>query len=153
MEINPVEGDYSIDFAEVVAHKKLFAVTRLLATSLQITPYIHPGLYIKELADTDLQLLIAHADTESDGFENLMLIAMMLTAAEGIATTEKQIHRSINALIVMLTSESLRRKGLVKVHHQNFSFGDDADNKIVLEKIEGVDYQSFIDRLEDGEDL
>ena len=153
MDINPVKDEYSIDFKEVVAHKKLFAITRLLATTLQINPYIHPGLFIRDLSDTDLQLLIAHADVDAPGFENLMLIALMLTAAEGIAATDAQIHRSINALTVVLSSESLFRKGLIKLHHKNFSFGEDAGNNIVLEKVEGVDYQSMIDRLDNGEDV
>lgn len=151
MEINPTDGEYTIDFNEVIKHKDLFAVTRLLAASLQQTPYMHPGMFIKDLTDTDLQTLLDHVDPEHSSFENMMLIALMLTAAEGIATTNEQVHRSINAMIVMLSSESLRRKGLVKVHHQNFSFGEDADNKIVLEKIEGIDYNRLIDRLDDGE--
>ena len=151
MEDDLTEGEYNVDFKEVLNHKKLFAVTRLLAASLQQTPYIHPGLFIKDLTDTDLQLLLDHIEPEDNSFENVMVIALMLTVGEGIAATNKQIHRSINSLIVMLISESLHRKGLVKVHHRNFSFGEDADTKIVLEKINGIDYRAYLDRLEDGE--
>lgn len=150
---NVLDGEYNVNLAEVVAHKRLFAVTRLLATAMQQTPYIHPGLYVRDLADDDLKLLIEHANPDNEEFENLMLIALMLTTGEGIPASDKQMTRSINGLIVMLTSESLRRKGLIKVHHQNFSFGEDADNRLVIEKIEGIDYQKLVNRLEDGDDL
>jgi len=149
MEQDIEDGDFNVNLQEVINHHRLFAVTRLLAASMMQQPYAHPGFFIRDLSQSDLQLLIDHMDPGEDEFENIVLIAMMLTVGEGVATTNAQMHRSINALIVMLTSESLRRKGLVKVHHHNFSFGDDADNNLVLEKIDGVDYQRYID----GDDL
>ena len=143
--------DFNVNLAEVHKHKDLFAVTRLLATSLQMNPYLHPGLYIKEMADSDLEQLLECVDPDEDRFQNIVLIAMMLSAAEGLAMTQEQVHRSINALIVMLSSESLYRKGLIDIFHNKFSFGSDADNDVVLKKKDGVDYDAIIRRLDNGE--
>jgi hypothetical protein len=40
-----------------------------------------------------------------------------------------------NQLISFLIIVSLERKGLVKVHYENMSFGDDMGDKIVVERI------------------
>jgi hypothetical protein len=40
---------------------------------------------------------------------------------------------------MFISVESLRRKGLVRVYHENMSFGEDAEKRVVVEKIEGLD--------------
>jgi hypothetical protein len=50
-----IGGGYSLNYAEIVEHKTLMAVTRLLATELMKTPYIVVGDYIKQLSDSDLK--------------------------------------------------------------------------------------------------
>jgi len=39
-------------------------------------------------------------------------------------------------LVMFLTIESLSRKGLVKVHHNNMSFHEDCMDKIIVEKLD-----------------
>jgi hypothetical protein len=41
----------------------------------------------------------------------------------------------MNAFCAFLAIEGLSRKGLVKVYHENISFGEDFGNKIVVEKL------------------
>lgn len=150
---NILDGDFNVNIAEVIKQKDLFSVTRLLASSMQTNPYIHPGHFIRDLSNADLQLLLDHIDVEDNDFGNLMLIGMMLTVAEGVALTEEQMHRSVNALVVMLTSESLYRKDLVVLHHDKFSFGEDAGSNVVIQRKEGVDYEGIVRRYKsEGDD-
>lgn len=143
MELNSDEQGYHINYKQVIDQTHLFAVTRLLAANIVGSEYVHPGYFVRDLSRDDLDMLLENINPDDPGFENVLLVALMLTAGEGIDATDEQVHRSINSLIVMLTCESLRRKGLVKIHHQNFSFGEDAGNNLVIEKIEGIDYSQF----------
>lgn len=130
--------DYTIDLKKITEQHDFLAVTKLLAQSLMIEPYMMPGKWFKQLSDHDLQLLNGVIEEDQDGphFQELLLICEMLSQAEGVderniaAATER-----MNMLIILLTCESLARKGLVKVNYNNMSFGADMKDKVVVEKI------------------
>lgn len=130
-----IGGGYSLNYAEIVEHKELMAITRLLAMHLMKTPYIVVGDYIKELSDSDLKALMAAE--EADKYEDIILMSEMLACAEGCeqAPTDKIFQLRAQHLITLLVIESLSRKGLVRVYHENMSFHEDMKEKIVVEKI------------------
>lgn len=139
--IPPYSEDYSIDLKKIAAQSDFLAVTKLLAASLQIDPYMSPGPWFKQLSDHDLAVLANVVEEGPDGehFEELLLIAEMLAQAEGIAERNIELATErVNMLVVLLTCESLRRKGLVKVNYENVSFGDDMKDRIVVEKVDGA---------------
>ena len=43
--------------------------------------------------------------------------------------------------MIMVTMENLYRKGLIKLYHENMSFGEDSEKRVIVEKIEGKDYE------------
>ena len=47
----------------------------------------------------------------------------------------EQVSERMNAFCGFLAIEGLSRKGLVKVYHENISFGEDFGNKIIVEKL------------------
>lgn len=132
-----IGGGYTLNYAEIANHKELMAVTRLLAKQLMVNPYLVVGDYIKELADSDLVALMNAEENET--FEDLILISEMLATGEGCeqASVEEFKERT-NQLVTLLVIESLGRKGLVRVFHENMSFHEDMKDKVVVEKIEGL---------------
>jgi hypothetical protein len=45
------------------------------------------------------------------------------------------IQKQMSMLLSLITFESLARKGIVRVYHENFTLGDDMADKLVVEKI------------------
>lgn len=131
-------GGYNVNFNEVLKHTKSLAITRMLAKDIMANPYMALGDFFKSVSDSDLKTLCAIAeDNEHDNFEDLILMAMMLASAEGVESPAD--FDGVRALVAQFTGyliiESLSRKGLVKVYHENMSFGDEFGDKIVVEKI------------------
>jgi hypothetical protein len=136
MNQNEFDG-YSISYDMVVKSKYCLAVTRLLAAELMNNPYMTVGDFMRDLTDEDLNILTDIADDEdSPKYENLILIAQMLCSAEGLENTfgVEEIQNRIAQFVLLLTCEKLARKGLVKIYHENMSFGPDMENKIVVER-------------------
>jgi hypothetical protein len=138
--------NYVVDYNKLYESPGLLAVTRLLVTELRNNPYKSVGHFFKNLSDEDLKLLLNIADTELDDdinnqpnndFSELVLISQMLADAEGSGGNMdlSQVTRRTNQFVMFLTMESLHRKKLVKLYHDNMSFGEDAGDKIVVEKL------------------
>ena len=106
------------------------------------------GDFIGDLSDTDLDFLVKGIDLENGDkyYADYILICMMLASAEGVATPDddEEFSQFVDRLIMLLAIESLGRKGLIKVYRENMSFGEDAGDKIVCEKIDGMDYKDFL---------
>jgi hypothetical protein len=135
-------SSYSVDHAKVIQSQDCLAVTKLLAVDLMARPYMQVGDFFKKLSDTDLTTLMDvveanDGETPNDQFSDLILISEMLAGAEGLGGGESvdMVTDRANQLISFLIIVSLERKGLVKVHYENMSFGDDMGDKIVVERI------------------
>ena len=95
------------------------------------------GDFIKSLKNDTLQELNDISEDEHHKkFDEIVLLSEMLAAAEGTNIGGlSSAHQRVNIFITWLVFESLKRKGLVKIHYENISFGDDMGDKIVVEKI------------------
>ena len=143
---------FDINYDNVIECKECLGVTRLLAADLKANPYTTVGQFLKNISNADLKILNDivenHSGIEGDdevtdpALADVVLIAEMLGRAEDIVSEndEDLMHR-VNQFMVMITCENLGRKGLVKVYHDNMSFGDDAGHRIVVKKIDGIDYE------------
>ena len=133
----------AIRFDKVSEDKSFLPVTRLLAIDIIKNPYLAVGDFMREISDQDIELLLDIADDEDNcHFEELVLIPEMLAAAEGIPNEyadEKEMIATARArvaiFITYLTIESLARKDLIIIHRENMSFGDDAGDRVVAEKL------------------
>ena len=124
----------------------------MLAADLKANPYTTVGQFLKNISNADLKILNdiveSHSGIEAEdevtdpALADIVLIAEMLGRAEDLVSEndEDLMHR-VNQFMVMITCENLARKGLVKVYHENMSFGDDAGHRIVVKKIDGIDYE------------
>lgn len=130
------DGTFSVNIHRVAQDKEVLTLVRLLATQLIATPYLRVGDFFKNLSDDDLETLNEVSDENHEQFDNLLLIAEMLATGEGLEHgTMDIIHQRINQLLMFIAMEGLHRKQMVRVHHENMSFGDDMGNKIVVEKL------------------
>jgi hypothetical protein len=133
------EENYNVNFKHVANEKSLLSSTRLLALDLTKNPYTTIGGFLKNLSNGDLEELVKIIDTgeHHSHFEDLMLISMMLAAAEGtVGNTLDTACENLNAFNTYVICESLSRKGLAKVHHENMSFGYDMKDKMFVEKLD-----------------
>lgn len=130
------DGTFTVNIHRVAQDKEVLTLVRLLATQLIATPYLRVGDFFKNLSDDDLETLNEISDENHDQFDNLLLIAEMLATGEGLDHgTMDMIHERMNQLLMFIAMEGLHRKQLVRVYHENMSFGDDMGSKIVVEKL------------------
>jgi len=145
------DGPIEINYDNVVSCKDCLSVTRILAVDLKENPYLTVGFFLKNITDVDLKILSDIVDKNFDiedddevkdpGLADVVLIAEMLARAEGIISeSDDELMQKVNQFMMFISVESLRRKGLVKVYHENMSFGEDAGERVVVEKIKGAAY-------------
>lgn len=146
------ESPFEINYDNVISCKDCLSITRILAVDLKENPYMSVGLFLKNISNSDLKILSDIVDKnfniDSDdevtdpSLADVVLIAEMLSRAEGIISeSDEQLMQKVNQFMMYISVESLRRKGLVRVYHENMSFGEDSEKRIVVEKIEGKDYE------------
>ena len=131
-------GTFSIDYQQVMRTKDFQPSTRILAMDIADNGYCIVGDFFNTIKDDDLQkLLNISEDTESDAFSEIVLLAELLATGEGLDsfTSMEECAERTNQLIMFLACESLARKGLVRIFYENMSFGADAGDKMVVEKI------------------
>lgn len=141
-------GGYSVNLKQVVndTTMDIMAITKLTASRLMNDGYMIVGDFIKGISDTDLQALIDESEPGSPNqMQDLILLAEMLATGEGGEYSQDfdGFSTRANNLLTFLVMESLHRKGLVKVIHENLSFNEDMGDKIVIERIDGLDYSQF----------
>lgn len=128
---------YIVNIPEVVKDKKSLYLTRLLAAQIRDDNYMTVGEFFKNLGDNDVEQLLEYSnmDTEKQ-VEQLLLICMMLITAEGLENADdmETARKHLAQLVGFITLESLYRKGLIKLYHENMSF-DENENKIIAEKL------------------
>jgi hypothetical protein len=132
------EGPIAIIYDNVIKSKDFLPITRTLAMDLSEAGYMRPGDFLKALSDSDVSALLKIADNEENPrLEEILLISEMLATGEGLEQSQDadEVTDRMNAFCGFLAIEGLRRKGLVKVYHENISFGEDFGNKIVVEKL------------------
>lgn len=130
------DGTFSVNIHRVAQDKEVLTLVRLLASQLIITPYLRVGDFFKNLSNDDLEILEEISDENHEHFDNLLLVAEMLATGEGLDHgTIDIIHDRMNQLLIFIAMEGLYRKGLIKLYHDNMSFGEDMGNKIVAAKL------------------
>lgn len=138
-EMNEFEdGPVSISYDRVMKAKDFLPLTRTLAMDLSESGYMRPGDFLKALSDSDVDTLLKIADDEENPrLDEVLLMAEMLATGEGLEQSQdsQEITNRMNTFCGFLAIEGLRRKGLVKVYHENISFGEDFENKIIVEKL------------------
>lgn len=132
------DGPIVISYDNVMKEKDFLPITRTLAMDLSESGYMRPGDFLKALTDSDVDALLKIADNEENPrLSEILLISEMLATGEGLEQSQDAdgITLRMNSFCGFLAIEGLSRKGLVKVYHENISFGEDFGNKIIVEKL------------------
>jgi hypothetical protein len=132
------EVPFNIRYDNVMKQKDFLPITRTLAMDLSESSYIRPGDFLKALTDSDVNVLLKIAeDEENPRLEEILLISEMLATGEGLEQSKNAdgVRHRMNAFCAFLAIEGLSRKGLVKVYHENISFGEDFGNKLIVEML------------------
>lgn len=134
---DPNDTSFTLNLHNIFSANHFLSLTRMLASDLINNPYGSVGNFIQTISDEELQLLIDITDDEQHPRLNeIMLISEMLATSEGLEPGTIDIFTDrINQFSILVVLESLKRKGLIKLHYNNMSFGDDCKDKIIAEKI------------------
>jgi hypothetical protein len=150
-------GSYNLNFDMIAEDVNSHSAVRILAYQLKQNPYYRIGPFLKGLNDKDLTELqeiceaqVAMGDEAHDPFEAIMLLALMLAAAEGVEITDDSIHHIANVMTALVTMEGLRRKGFVEVMYDKVSFGPEFSEEVVIKKTQL--FEDYLRNLEDGQE-
>ena len=113
-------------------------MVRLLATDILTIGYVNVGEFIKSMTDDEVQTLIHGIEEDNEQqYQEMILVSEMLATGEGCepSQNDEQFESRAHQLITLLILESLHRKGLVKLYHENISFHEDMGDKLLVEKI------------------
>jgi hypothetical protein len=149
---------YVFDLNKIANLSSTHSSVKLLAHQMMINPYHRIGPFLTGLSDHDIKTLLdicekqAHdQDVTYEPFENIMLLGMMLATGEGVEVNDESVYTITNIMVAMITMESLRRKGFVKVFYDKVSFGPEFAQEKVVVKTDKMD--KYIEGLEDDEGL
>ena len=129
---------FDINYDMIIRADDLMECTRDLARMIKMNPYISTGDYLMSLPNSILdELLVVADDEEHDNFSELPLMSEILARAEGLdaAQDEEDSLKRLKMFIALIAVEGLGRKGLIKVHRENYSLGEDMGNKPVASKL------------------
>lgn len=130
---------FGMNLSLISQQENLTAATRLLAITLEKQPYMSIGDWFKSLSDyqfAELNNLLEEPTQEGD--EELLLLTLMLSKAEASDVeyeASEAMARQFDLLKVLITCVSLEKKGLVKIHYENMTLGEDMGDRIVVERI------------------
>lgn len=134
------DGTFSVCLDNIIAGKEVLAITKFVAMEAKHEGYITVGRFLQQLSDHDLQELMGIAESAKDELNDqvgdLLLIAEILAKGEGLEPgTLEDVTKRMNVLIILLTIESLHRKGMVRAFHDNMSLGEDSGDKMIVERV------------------
>jgi hypothetical protein len=135
---NEYEGSYVINFDKVSKEKDLLSITRMLALQMIDNPYIRVGDFLKNMSESDVNMLvnIIEEGSTAPNFDDIMLMSGMLAIGEGLDCGDVDTFVSrTNQMTGFIICESLFRKGVITVIHENMSFGDDMKDKVIVERL------------------
>lgn len=128
----------SLDYDKILSSDRCSAITKTLCRQLMKTPYMTLGDFFKNLSTTDVKLLSCEVELSKDDddiLSDLLIMSELLSRAEGCdPLTDQDTFDNVNYFCVLVTCESLARKGLVDIFHENMSFGNDLKNAEVVRR-------------------
>ena len=138
LKMDKDKSTFVINYQIIIAEKTFMSLTRFLASEMTKNPFLSVGYFLSNISDADLSTLssIVEAGEDHPALSELMLIAEMLASGEGLDRGSLDtIHQRVNMFMMFITFESLYRKKLVKLYHENMSFGDDMQNAVIVERL------------------
>lgn len=126
---------HAIDL-EAVINSDYPAVIRIAAVKLQRRTYITVGEFLQELCKNDLNELSSFCNAitikkdSGEMLDSIILLGEMLSQAEGTPLDKPDTQRAAN-LMILISLESLYRKGLIEFYREKATLGSDFASDII----------------------
>jgi hypothetical protein len=133
---------YRINYEQVMQDGNLPTTIKLLAARLLMNPHMLVGNFYANLSDNELEELRELIDDPDAAASELLLLTLMLSAAEGaVAISEEELESQMRATMIFISTSGLHRKGMVTAHFESFSYGEDMiDSNLATPTQMGLDY-------------
>ena len=116
------------------------------ARKLKSEQYFMPSEFFKKLTRHDSEILGEMAsiltdeeipdEKKGEEYQNIILLTSVLSMAEAVYLEEEdEILGAVRITAVMCIANHLHRKGLVKCHYENMTYGPEGMEKIIMERI------------------
>lgn len=120
--------NFAVNLERVINSHGAWQLNKQLATKLSLQPHFSVGDFFKSLSVDDVNFLSIQSnlvDTDDQAAAEMFLMTVLLCMAEGLDFEDETAQERFDTLILFIAAESLHRKGLAEVRHDNMSFGDD----------------------------
>ena len=119
-----------VNYSHVLDAQDLSDLLKSAATRLMSNPYCTLPRFLQSFRDHELQEFVEKiGDPDAPNLKEPVLLTIMLTQAEGLdVDNETDYAIYVDYTIFIMVTESLRRKGLVKIDYSKISF-DNAFNE------------------------
>jgi len=122
--------DLNLDLSSIINSRTSWAINKLIATKSSIQPFFSLDSFFSSLSDEDIEFLTketANTNMEDHAASELFLMSLLLAKAEGLATPNDDILvQRFESLVLLISLESMYRKGFVDLVRANMSLGEDA---------------------------
>lgn len=154
-----------IDLVMIQNSPKTWSINKSLAFKLSFNSFQTVGQFFKDLSNDDLRFLLEKVELlgheelpdqqeAEELYTEFMLLACLLAHGEGseIVDDAEEVSRMTNVLCVLITTESLCRKGLVEVKYENMSLSDTESDR-ELARLTDAGREMFKDLKDGGFDI
>lgn len=120
-----------VNYDMVLESQEMCDLLKSAVTRIQSNPYCTLSRFLQGFRDHELeQFMVEIGDPENPNLKQPIILTMIMAAAEGVdLENEGQFAIAVDYTIFVTVSESLRRKGLVKINYSQISF----DNAFIEE--------------------
>lgn len=135
------EEGFCLNLPEIVRSRTIIGPIRLLAAEMQERPYMSVGEWMSGLDFISFQQIFDLADADDNDetmMEQLLLLTMMLSSAEGTSVNGQnmdELATQLSMLRQLIVFTSLEKKGLVRCYYEHFTLGTDMGDKTIVEKL------------------
>lgn len=148
---NEHDADYGINLDLILKTGDRYLIAQEMAVTIKMNGLMTVGMLMQSIETDKLQHMIdfieetyESADPSDDTcHEELMLVTLMMIYAEGgqISMDPDVAIRAMSQTVMFLMMESLSRKGLVELRHENMSYDDAVSDRIVAKATQaGLDF-------------
>lgn len=146
---NEHDADYGVNLDLILKTGDRYLIAQEMAVTIKMNGLMTVGMLMQSIETDKLQHMIdfieetyESADPSDDTcHEELMLVTLMMIYAEGGQISMDVAIRAMSQTVMFLMMESLSRKGLVELRHENMSYDDAVSDRIVAKATQaGLDF-------------
>lgn len=138
--------EYAVNIDYILESDETYSQVRKLFRQLKERGYVTPKQYFESISDSDAFTLmnmveesvnsIHGSDVQFAMTEQLMLLTIGFLLGEGSEINEQNVTEGSNAVFLMITIDSLARKGLVEAYRDKWCLNGGYPTDVWVKKID-----------------